>query len=39
MGQFAQRRLVKVIEVRVREQHEINRRQMFDAQTGTLDAF
>ena len=38
MRQPAQRRLVKMIEVRVREQHEINPRQVLDFQAGTLDA-
>jgi hypothetical protein len=33
MRQFAQRRLVKMIEVRVREQHEVNRRQIFYLQS------
>ena len=39
MRQPAQRRFVKVIEVRVRQQHEINRRQIADLQAGALDAF
>ena len=39
MRQFAQRRLVKMIEVRVRQQHQINRRQIVDFQAGALDAF
>ena len=39
LRQPAQRRLVEMIEVRVRQQHEINRRQVLDFQTGALDAF
>jgi len=35
--QPAQRRLVKMIEVRVREQNQINRRQIADAQAGALE--
>lgn len=36
--QLAQARLVKMIEVRVREQHEIDGREMLDAQAGAFDA-
>ena len=39
MRQFAQGRLVKMVEVRVRQQHQVNRRQILDFQTGALDAF
>ena len=39
MRQLPQRRLVEMIEVRVRQQNEINRRQIFYFQTGALDAF
>jgi len=39
MWQFPQRRLVKMIEVRVRQQHEVNRRQIFYLHAGALDAF
>ena len=37
--QPAQRRLVKMVEVRVRQQHQVNRRQVPDFQTGAPDAF
>ena len=36
--QAAQRRLVEMIEMRMREQHQINPRQVPDFQAGTLDA-
>ena len=35
--QFAQRRLVEMVEVRVREQDQINRRQILHAEAGTLE--
>jgi hypothetical protein len=34
-----QRRLVEMIEMRVRQQNQVNRRQIADFQTGALDAF
>jgi hypothetical protein len=37
--QFSQSRLVKMIEVRVRQQNQVNRRQIFYLQAGALDAF
>jgi len=39
MRQLPQSRLVKMIEVRVRQQHEVNRRQIFYLDAGALDAF
>ena len=39
MRQSAQRRFVKMIEMRVRQQHQVNRRQVADFQAGTFDAF
>jgi hypothetical protein len=38
LRQFAQRRLVEMIEVRVRQQHQVNRRQIPDFHAGALDA-
>ena len=39
VGEAAERGLVEMIEVRVREEDEIDRRQVLDFQSGTLDAF
>ena len=39
MRQFAQRRFVKMIEMRVRQQHHVNRRQILDFEAGALDPF
>ena len=38
MRQLAQGRLVEMIEVRVRQQHHVNRRQVFDPEPRALDA-
>ena len=37
-GSRRKRRFVKMIEMRVREQHQVNRRQVLDFQAGALDA-
>ncbi len=37
LRQPAQRRLVKMVEVRVRQQHQVNRRQIADVQAGALE--
>ena len=37
MGQTAQRWLVKMVEMRVRQQHQIDPRQMLDSQAGAFD--
>lgn len=39
VGQFAEGRFVKVVEVGVSEEDEINGRQVFDAEAGAFDAF
>ena len=39
MRQPAKGRFVEMIEMRVRQQHHINRRQVFDLQTRPLDTF
>jgi hypothetical protein len=39
VGQPAQGRFVKVIEMSVSQQHQVDRRQVLEAQTGTLNAF
>src|SRR6185503_2876249 len=39
MRQFAERGFVEMIEVRVRQEHQVYGRQMLQAQAGALDAF